>query len=108
MVLIILTLLSIEFDLEHKARETAIQHRLIDIRKAQIEYKNRHGRHAANFDELGKFLKEEKLPFVVKESVLSDEQLDYLRLSQGGSAYNAPVDQWATLDLQDMLMIRVL
>lgn len=66
----------IEFDLEHKARETAIQHRLIDIRKAQIEYKNRHGVHAANFEELGKFLKEEKLPFVVKEGVLSDDQLE--------------------------------
>ncbi len=66
----------IEFDKKQKVRETAIEHRLIDIRKAQIEYKNRKGRHAANFDELSKFLKEDKLSFVVKEGVLSDEQLE--------------------------------
>lgn len=67
---------SIEFDREKDAREDAIKARLIDIRKAQIEYKNRHKVHAANFDELTKFLNEEKLPFVVKEGVLTDEQLE--------------------------------
>lgn len=66
----------IEFDKAKKTRETAIENRLVEIRKAQIEYKNRHGHHAANFDELGKFLKEGKLAFVVKEGVLSDEQLE--------------------------------
>ncbi|MDR1779983.1 MAG: hypothetical protein LBR50_04525 [Tannerella sp.] len=65
-----------EFDAERAVRESAIQARLIDIRKAQIEYKNVHGVHAANFEELGKFLKETKLPFVVKEGVLSDAQLE--------------------------------
>lgn len=67
---------SIEFDRAKDAREDAIKARLIDIRKAQIEYKNRHKVHAANFDELSKFLNEEKLPFVVKEGVLTDEQLE--------------------------------
>jgi predicted RNA-binding protein associated with RNAse of E/G family len=49
---------------------------LIDIRKAQIEYKNKYGVHAANFDELSRFLNEDKLPFVRKEGVLTDEQLE--------------------------------
>jgi hypothetical protein len=49
----------IEFNNEKDARETLIKQRLIDIRKAQIEYKNIHKVHAANFDELSKFLKEE-------------------------------------------------
>lgn len=66
----------IEFNNEKKARDNAIIARLIEIRKAQIEYKNVHGVHAANFDELGKFLNEEKLPLVLKEGVLSDEQLE--------------------------------
>ncbi|MDR0844291.1 MAG: hypothetical protein LBN71_03655 [Tannerella sp.] len=65
----------IEFDRERTVRETAIQARLIDIRKAQIEFKNTYGVHAANFEELSKFLNEKKLPFVLKEGVLTDEQL---------------------------------
>ena len=56
--------------------ENLIKARLIDIRKAQIEYKNIHKVHAANFDELSKFLKDEKLPFLIKEGVLTDEQLE--------------------------------
>ena len=66
----------INFNKEKERRDEAIKTRLIEIRKAQIEYKNVHGVHAANFDELGKFLKEEKLPFLVKEGVLTDEQLE--------------------------------
>lgn len=66
----------IEFNNEKEARENLIKQRLIDIRKAQIEYKNIHKVHAANFDELSKFLKEEKLPFLIKEGVLTDEQLE--------------------------------
>ncbi|RHJ88967.1 hypothetical protein [Parabacteroides bouchesdurhonensis] len=65
-----------EYDAEKEIRDTAIKARLMDIRKAQIEYKNIHKVHAANFDELAKFLKTEKLPFLVKEGVLSDEQLE--------------------------------
>ncbi|MDR2918106.1 MAG: hypothetical protein LBV72_01915 [Tannerella sp.] len=66
----------IEFDKERARRESAIQARLIDIRKAQIEYKNVYGVHAANFNELETFLKEKKLPFVRKVGELSDEQLE--------------------------------
>ena len=66
----------IEFKDEKARRENLIKARLIDIRKAQIEYKNIHKVHAANFDELSKFLKDEKLPFLIKEGVLTDEQLE--------------------------------
>lgn len=66
----------IQFNKEKDLRETAIKQRLVDIRKAQIEYKNLHKAHAANFDELSKFLKDEKLPFLIKEGVLTDEQLE--------------------------------
>lgn len=66
----------IEFKDERERRENLIKARLIDIRKAQIEYKNIHKVHAANFDELSKFLKDEKLPFLIKEGVLTDEQLE--------------------------------
>ena len=65
----------IEFKDERDRRENLIKARLIDIRKAQIEYKNIHKVHAANF-ELSKFLKDEKLPFLIKEGVLTDEQLE--------------------------------
>ena len=66
----------IEFDKTREQRENLIKARLIDIRKAQIEYKNIHKVHAANFDELSKFLKDEKLPFLIKEGVLTDEHLE--------------------------------
>ena len=66
----------IEFKDEKDRRENLIKARLIDIRKAQIEYKNIHKVHAANFDEPSKFLKDEKLPFLIKEGVLTDEQLE--------------------------------
>jgi len=66
----------IEFKQERGAREKAIIARLIDIRKAQIEYKNKYKVHAASFEELSRFLKEEKIPFLRKEGVLTDEQLE--------------------------------
>lgn len=66
----------IEFNEEREAREKAIIERLIQIRKAQVEYKNIHKVHAGSFAELSKFLKEEKLPFLIKEGVLTDEQLE--------------------------------
>lgn len=66
----------IEFNKEKEIRDNAIIARLIDIRKAQIEYKNVHKTHAGSFNDLEKFLNEEKLPFILKEGVLTDEQLE--------------------------------
>ncbi|MDR1356697.1 MAG: hypothetical protein LBJ58_03395 [Tannerellaceae bacterium] len=64
------------FENEAKLRQDIIALRLIDIRKAQIEYKNIHKEHTPSFDTLAKFLNEEKLPFLVKEGVLTDDQLE--------------------------------
>lgn len=66
----------IEFEKEKDAREKAIISRLIDIRKAQIEYKNIYKEHTPSFDTLAKFLNEKELPFIIKEGVLTDEQLE--------------------------------
>jgi hypothetical protein len=66
----------VRFEEQSELRKNSITARLIDIRKAQIEYKNRYGVHAGSFDELARFLNEDKLPFIVKEGVLTDEQLE--------------------------------
>ena len=60
----------IEFNEAKDARESLIKARLIDIRKAQIEYKNVYKTHAGSFNDLVKFLKEDKLPFLIKEGFL--------------------------------------
>ena len=67
----------INFDNTKKAREKQVIARLIDIRKAQLEYRNLHnGQYTASFDTLIDFVKTAKLPFVKKEGVLSDTQLE--------------------------------
>ncbi|MEG1839014.1 MAG: hypothetical protein RR220_06970, partial [Bacteroidaceae bacterium] len=54
----------IEFDDTKKAREKQVIARLIDIRKAQLEYRNLHdGRYTASFDTLITFVKTQKIPF---------------------------------------------
>ena len=67
----------IHFDEERKLREKAIIARLIDIRKAQQEYRSMHqGAYTDNFDSLITFVKTAKLPFIMKVGTLTDEQLN--------------------------------
>ena len=67
----------IEFDKERKAREKEVIARLIDIRKAQVEWRQLHeGKYTADFDSLIDFVKTAKLPFVKKEGSLTDAQLE--------------------------------
>ena len=67
----------INFEEAKKHRDAAVIARLIDIRKAQLEYRNLHaGAYTASFDTLIDFVKTAKLPFVKKEGVLSDAQLE--------------------------------
>ncbi len=67
----------IQFNKEKDAREEQIKARLIDIRKAQVEYRSLHGgRYTDSFDSLITFVKTAKLPFIKKEGVLSDDQLE--------------------------------
>lgn len=67
----------INFDKEKAIREKAIIARLIDIRKAQQEYRTMHqGAYTADFDSLIDFVKTAKLPFIMKVGSLTDAQLE--------------------------------
>ena len=66
----------IEFDAEREYREKAIIARLIDIRTAQVEYRNiKKIGYADNFDSHIDFVKTEKMPIIKQEGELNDEQL---------------------------------
>ncbi|MCC8187242.1 MAG: hypothetical protein LIP08_06970 [Bacteroides sp.] len=66
----------IEFEKAKAQRDQAVINRLIDIRKAQMEYRNLHQQqYTASFDTLIDFVKTQKIPFVAKEGVLTDQQL---------------------------------
>ena len=66
----------INFEKAKKHRDKAVVARLIDIRKAQAEYRNIYKQYTASFDTLIDFVKTQKIPFVSKEGVLSDKQLE--------------------------------
>ena len=67
----------INFDNEKSIRDKAIIARLIDIRKAQQEYRSLHqGAYTDNFDSLIAFVKTAKLPFIMKVGTLTDDQLN--------------------------------
>ena len=67
----------INFDNTRSAREKEVIARLIDIRKAQVEYRNAHqGVYTASFDTLIDFVKTGKISFVKKEGALTDAQLE--------------------------------
>ena len=65
----------INFDKQKEVREKVIAERLIAIRNAQIGFRSMHGVYAGSFDELKTFLNEQKIPFIIKEGELTDEQL---------------------------------
>lgn len=67
----------INFDEQKKLRDKDVIARLMDIRKAQQEYRqlNRQA-YASTFDSLIDFVKTQKIPFVSKEGVLTDAQLE--------------------------------
>ncbi|KAA6349546.1 hypothetical protein EZS27_003057 [termite gut metagenome] len=67
----------INFEEQKKIRDNAVIARLIDIRKAQQEYRIQNKQqYTASFDTLIDFVKQGKIPFVSKEGVLSDKQLE--------------------------------
>lgn len=67
----------INFEKAKKYRDKAVIARLIDIRKAQQEYRNlNHQQYTASFDTLITFVKNQKLPFIFKAGVLTDKQLE--------------------------------
>ena len=67
----------INFEKAKKEREQAVIARLIDIRKAQQEYRSlHHGMYTEHSDTLIDFVKNQKLPFVMKVGQLTDKQLE--------------------------------
>lgn len=66
----------ISFENTKSSRERAIVKRLIDIRKAELEFKDQNGRFTANFDSLITFMKTGRKKLVMKEGALSDAQLE--------------------------------
>ena len=66
-----------DFDAEVSGREAVVKARLIEIRNAQEAYKAQHeGVYCADWSVLEAFVKTGKLPIVMKQGVLSDEQMD--------------------------------
>ncbi len=67
----------IKFDAEKASRDKAVITRLLDIRKAQAEYRNLNkGHYTASFDTLIEFVKTAKIPFIYKVGELTDKQLE--------------------------------
>ncbi|OIP83913.1 MAG: hypothetical protein AUK44_03815 [Porphyromonadaceae bacterium CG2_30_38_12] len=66
----------IRFAEEKAKREIVIIDRLVDIRKAEVEYRDQKGKYTDNIDELIKFLKSAKKKTVLKEGSLTDKQLE--------------------------------
>ncbi|MBE6287738.1 MAG: hypothetical protein E7099_06080 [Mediterranea massiliensis] len=67
----------INFEKQKDLRDKAVIARLIDIRKAQAEYRTLHDQQFTNnFDTLIDFVKNAKLPFVFKQGELTDDQLE--------------------------------
>lgn len=67
----------IEFEEAKSVRDKAVIARLMDIRKAQVEYRNQHNQqYTDNFDTLIHFIKYDSLPIVFKQGELDDKQLE--------------------------------
>ena len=66
----------IEFEEIRAQRDNAVIARLIDIKKAQVEFRNNNGKYAASFDTLIDFVKNTKMTIVNKEYELNDKQLE--------------------------------
>ncbi|NCC98401.1 MAG: hypothetical protein EOL95_01690 [Bacteroidia bacterium] len=66
----------IEFNKQRELREKKVVSRLVDIRRAETEFKNIKGDYTTNFDTLISFVKNSKAKIVLKEGVLTDKQLE--------------------------------
>ena len=65
----------IRFDDEKAVRDRAVINRLIDIRKAQVEFRNTYGHYTADLDSLVTFVKTGTMNVVMKEGILTDQAL---------------------------------
>ena len=66
-----------DFDATVAARENVVKARLLEIRSAEEAYKAQHdGVYCADWSELIKFVKEGKLPVVMKQGLLTEDQMN--------------------------------
>ena len=65
-----------KFESEVKQREIDVKARLLEIRDAENAYKEQHGEFCDTWDSLIIFIKEGKLPTVIKQGVLTEEQME--------------------------------
>jgi len=66
----------IRFEAEKAVRDDAVKRRLIDIRKAQVEFNNLNQRFTGSFDTLIYFVRTAQIPIVMKKGELTDYQLE--------------------------------
>lgn len=66
----------IKFENTRAAREKAVVSQLIDIRKAQLEYRDQYNRYTSDLDSLVDFVQNGKKKIVSKEGALTDAQLE--------------------------------
>lgn len=66
----------VRFEHERKTREDAIVQNLIDIRTAQVKYKEKYGNYTAGFDTLINFILTDSMPDVLKEGFLTDSMIE--------------------------------
>ncbi len=66
----------VRFDNEKAKREEAVIQKLIDIRTAQVKYKEKYNAYTAGFDTLINFVKSDSLPNVLKEGYLTDSMVE--------------------------------
>lgn len=74
--LVMSILTPIRFEESKNIREKAIIKRLMDIRKAEVEFRDQKGYYTASFDTLVSFIKNSKKKMVLKEGALTDKQLE--------------------------------
>ena len=65
----------ITFERELKLREKVIVERLIEIRAAQLGYRNMYGHFAGSFADLQHYLNNDSIAYLIKEGELTDAQL---------------------------------
>lgn len=65
-----------DFKAEVAEREAVVKARLIEIRSAEEAYKEQHDEYCSDWDSLIAFVKNGRLPIVIKQGTLSDAQME--------------------------------
>ena len=66
----------IQFESERRAREAVVISQLIDIRRAQLEFRDQHGRFAENLDSLVDFVRNGTINLILREGALTEWHLE--------------------------------